>query len=258
MTDFSLRLPSTRFRAVLNLGEKRAAAITLPSRFSKPELFADWDDDEETSAVYVAFDDGQLHLECNGPDVAYHFHRGDEESTDTSPWPERDTAVLLEWATALTLGFNELMPDLMDEIEEAGAWHDAGYSIYVCETEPAQLDLLEVEVEGELLTLPWLGAGRVDNEHIDGDNHPIVLLWTPEQADPDQPIAEAWLDPETEHPVTRALPGVDWNAVGLPADEVLSWLEGIYLNHHVIPDAQSALLTAVLERMSGVDGDDSR
>jgi hypothetical protein len=254
VTDFSLRLPSTTFRAVLNLGEKPAAAITLPACFSQPELFADWDDDEETSGVYIAFDDGQLHLDCHGSDVGYHYHRADGESSQTSPWSAQDTERLLEWATALAVSFHELMPDLIDEIEEAGAWHDEGYSIYVCETEPAQLDLLEVEVEGELLTLPWLGSGNVDNEHIEGDNHPIVLLWNPEQAEPDHPIAEAWLDPRTEQPAAKGLPGVDWNAVGLPEDEVLSWLEGIYLNHHVIPDAQSALLTAVLERLGGIDG----
>ena len=38
-----------------------------------------------------------------------------------------------------------------------------------------------------------------------------------------------------------------------PADEVLSWLEGIYLNHHVIPDAEGTLLVAVLERLGGLD-----
>ena len=41
----------------------------------------------------------------------------------------------------------------------------------------------------------------------------------------------------------------------MPADEVLSWLEGIYLNHHVIPDAEGTLLAAVLTRLGGLDSD---
>ena len=40
----------------------------------------------------------------------------------------------------------------------------------------------------------------------------------------------------------------------MSADEVLPWLEGIYLNHHVIPDAEGTLLTAVLLRLGGLDG----
>ncbi|MBC7590911.1 MAG: hypothetical protein H7226_07700, partial [Salinibacterium sp.] len=44
-----------------------------------------------------------------------------------------------------------------------------------------------------------------------------------------------------------------WDTIGLPADEVLPWLEGIYLNHHVIPDAEGTLLTAVLQRLGGLD-----
>ena len=60
MTDLSLRLPNRRLRAVLNLGTKNAATLTLPARFAKPVLFADWDDTEEFSALYVEFTDGQL------------------------------------------------------------------------------------------------------------------------------------------------------------------------------------------------------
>ena len=53
--------------------------------------------------------------------------------------------------------------------------------------------------------------------------------------------------------MTMAIPGIDWQAVGLPEDEVLSWLEGTYLNEHVIPDAATALVQAALERMGGLD-----
>ena len=44
--------------------------------------------------------------------------------------------------------------------------------------------------------------------------------------------------------------------MGLPADEVLPWLEGIYLNHHVLPDPAGTILTGVLERLGGIDGND--
>ncbi len=255
MTDLSLRLPNTRLRAVLNLGNKRAASKTLPASFGEPELFADWDEDEHVSAVYVEFDDGQLHLESTGSGIEHHFHTGDGDHRQGSPWSKIETRELLEWATLLAADFHELMPDLLDDISQAAAWHDEGYDIYVCEVEePTQLDLLEIEVEGELMTLPWLGAGTISHDHIDGDNHPIALLWSPDDSDPDRPIAEAWLDPRTELPRSKALLGVDWTQIGMPADEVLPWLEGIYLNHHVIPDAEGTLLTAVLLRLGGLDG----
>lgn len=254
MTDLSLRLPNTRLRAVLNLGSKRASERSLPPRLGNPELFADWDDDEKVSALYVEFEDGQLHLESTEHGVEHHFHSGDGDHRQSSPWPKDETQQLLEWATLLAADFHALMPELLDDISQAAAWHDEGYDLYVCEVEePVQLDLLEIEVEGELMTLPWLGAGTISHDHIEGENHPIALLWTADDSDPDRPIAEAWLDPRTELPRSKALPGVDWTEIGMPAEEVLPWLEGIYLNHHVIPDAEGTLLSAVLERLGGLD-----
>lgn len=254
MTDLSLRLPNTRLRAVLNLGTRHAAPAKLPARFAEPELFADWDDDESISALYVEYVDGQLHLESGGGSVSHHFHGGEGQHRDSSPWPEASTALLVEWASLLAADFHALMPGLLDDISQAAAWHDEGFDLYICEVEePTKLDLIEVEVEGELMTLPWLGAGNVTNDHIDGDNHPIALLWSPDDSDPDRPIAEAWLDPATEQPRSRAVAGVDWNEIGMPANEVLPWLEGIYLNHHVIPDAEGTLLTAVLRRLGGIE-----
>lgn len=256
MTDLSLRLPNRRLRAVLNLGTKNAATVTLPPRFAKPVLFADWDDTDEFCALYVEFTDGQLHLETSEGRLEHHFHGLDGEHKNSSPWPIADTERLIVWAKLLLTDFKALMPELLDDIAQAAAWHDEGYDLYVCEVEePTQLDLLEVEVEGELMTLPWLGAGSVAHDHIDGDNHPIALLWTPDGAEPDRPIAQAWLDPRSGAPLTKAGPGVDWTLVGMPADEVLSWLEGIYLNHHVIPDAEGTLLAAVLSRLGGLDAD---
>lgn len=254
MTDLSLRLPNSTLRAVLNLGPKRAAALTLPPRFADPELFADWDDEENTSALYVEFAHGQLHLETSGSVIDHHFHGPLGEDRSGSPWPAAETERLLAWASLLMADFHARMPDLLDDISEAAAWHDEGFDLYVCEVEePTQLDLIEVEVEGEIMTLPWLGAGTVSNDHIEGEGHPIALLWSPDESEPTTPIAEAWLDSATESPRTRALPEVDWNEIGLPADEVRSWLEGIYLNHHVIPDAEGTLLVAVLERLGGLD-----
>jgi len=251
----SLRLPNTRFRAVLNLGDRPASAITLPRRFANPELDMEWEDDDHATALYVSYPSGQLHLATTSTGIEYHFHGRSGEHREKSPWPAKDTTVLLSWASALIASVQELMPDLLEDIEEAASWHEAGYSIYVCSTEPTQLELLEVEIEGEILTLPWLGSGSVSQEHVEGDNHPVELIWTPvEGEEPGTPIARAWLNPMDE-PVTAALPGVDWEAVGLPADEVLPWLEGTYLNEHVIPDAATALVQAALERMGGLDGE---
>ena len=254
MTDLSLRLPNSRLRAVLYLGEKRAAAITLPPRFSDPDLFADWEPDEDLASLFVDLDDGQLHLEARGDIIDYHFHKGEGEETDVSPWPAEESRMLVEWATLLLADFRALLPGIVDDINEATAWHEAGFDLYVCEVEdPVQLDLLDIEVEGELMTLPWLGAGSVTNDHIEGDGHPIALYWGHGDSVPDLPIAEAWLDPRTDDPLTRGLPDVDWVAVGMPEDEVLDWLKGIYLNHHVIPAAGGTLLDAVLRRLGGLD-----
>lgn len=254
MTDASLRLPNTRLRAVLNLGQKRAAAVRLPARFSDPELFADWDPEENLSSLFVSFEDGEMHLESRGDGVDSHFHDPYGNETDRSPWPAVDTTLLLQWASLLLADFHALLPGLFDDITDAAAWHEAGVDLYVCEVDgPVQLDLVEVEVEGELMTLPWLGAGTVSNDHVDGDGHPVALYWGEGDREPDVAIAEARLDPETEEPVMRAIQDVDWAAVGLPEDEVLEWFASIYLNHHVIPAAEGTLLEAVLRRLGGLD-----
>ena len=253
MPDETLRLPNTIFQAVFDLGDKRAAKIPLPESLRDPEIFAEWQDEENLVSLYVGFADGQLHLDF-GPDGAeHHFHRADGESSENAPWNPADTVVLLEWASALAANFFARMPQLMEDIEEAAAWHEDGYPLYVCETEPTELDLIEVEIEGEILTLPWLGSGSVSQDHVDGDNHPIALLWNLlSGAEPNRTIARAWLDPHTGEPVTEAEPGVDWSAVGLEREEVLAWLEGVYLNHHITPDAEIELVHAVLERMGGL------
>lgn len=251
----SLRLPTTRFQAVLNLGPKTAAQVPPPVNLGKPELFGDWDEETGQSSLAVEFASGQIHLDTVDGGIDYHFHRGNGDDSDRSPWPQTVTDPVLNWASLLLVDFHGRMPELLEDLEEAAAWNDEGYLLYVCEVEePTDLDLITVDIEGELLTLPWLGSGQVDNEHIDGENHPIALLWTASQGTPDIPIAEARLDPDTELPVTSARPGVDWVEVGMPEDEVLAWLEGIYLNHHVLPDAVGTLLGAALERMGGVEG----
>lgn len=247
-------MPNTRLRAVLNLGVRRAASLALPEKLSSPELYADWDDDARLSDLHVEFESGQLHVETTDGGVSHHFHNAVGEHRVSSPWSARDTDSLLQWASVLASDFHALMPDLLDDIVQAAAWHDSGFDLYICEVEePVQLELLEIEVEGELMTLPWLGAGSVTHDHIDGENHPIALAWGPGESEPDQPIAHAWTDADTGAPRSKALVGVDWEVIGLPAEEVLPWLEGIYLNHHVIPDAEGTLLNAVLRRLGGLD-----
>ena len=250
--DETLRLPTTIFRGVFNLGPKNASRLMLPKALAQPELFADWDEENSVCSLFVEYDDGQLHFDRTATGTEYHFHRANGESSSRSPWSSRDTVVLLEWATLLSADFFARMPDLMEDFEEAAAWQEAGYPLYVCETDPAFLDLLEVEIEGELLTLPWLGSGEVAQEHLEGDNHLVALLWNGSGGEPDREIARAWVDPATDEPATSVAAGIDWDAVGLPADEVSSWFEGTYLNHHIIPDGATALITAALERMGGL------
>jgi hypothetical protein len=263
VTDMSLRLPTRRFRAVFALGTRHAATLPLPTSLGKPNLFGEWDDETELSSLYVGFGTGQVHLDAVTHGVEHHFHDAAGDDSDTSPWGPGDTARVVAWATALLTDLQALMPELVDDVDDAAAWHDAGFDLWVCEVEePTHLDLVEVDIEGELLTLPWLGAGHVEHDHVDEApddvrEHPIALLWAADELrTPDQPIAEAWLTPGTEQTVTRAVPGVDWTAVGMPADEVLAWLEGIYLNHHVLPDPAGTILTGVLERLGGIDGND--
>ena len=254
MTDLSLRLPNTRLRAVLELGDKPAAAISLPPRFADPALYADWDPDAGFSSLFVDFEDGQLHVEMRDGDVDSHFHTATGDETDRSPWSSDESEILVAWASALLVDFHSLLPGLFDDITQAAAWHEAGFDLYVCEVEgPTQLDLVEIEVQGELMTLPWLGAGTVSHDHVDGDHHPIALYWGDGDSEPELAIADAWLDPRTDDPVTRGVPGIDWTAVGWPEDEVLEWLKGIYLNHHIIPAAEGTLLEAVLRRLGGLD-----
>lgn len=253
MNDDRPRLPNSTLRVVLNLGEKRAARLPLPRGLEHPELDAEWDEEASVTAVSVNYERGQLHLDVTDDGAEHHFHRGNGDATDVSPFPSKDTDALLAWATAFATDVHALMPGLEQDSVEAAAWHEAGYTLYVCETEPAQLDLIDVEIEGEILMLPWLGAGVVDQQHTDGDNHPIEMLWAPEGDAPDRPIARAWLDPRTEEPRAEGLPGVDWNEVGLPKDEALAWLSDAYLNHHVIEDPASAVFYAALERIAGID-----
>jgi len=255
VNDDRPRLPNSTLRVVLNLGEKRAARLQLPPGLDNPELDAEWDEDASLTAVSINYERAQLHLDVTADGVEHHFHRADGESTETSPFTRHQTPVLLEWATAFALDVHALMPGLEEDSVEAAAWHESGYTLYVCETEPAQLDLIDVEIEGEILMLPWLGAGTVDQEHADGDNHPIELLWTPGEGTPDQPIARAWLDPRTDEPMAAGLAGIDWTEIGQPEEDALAWLRDAYLNHHVIEDPASAVFYAALQRIAGLDGD---
>ena len=254
MTDPELRLPSSTLRAVLNLGAKSAAAIDLPLALNDPELVVDLDEESGAISLFVTYETGELHCEFQDDVAHHHFHLKNGKESERSPWSGSDTATLVQWATLLMRDFHAISSELLTDVADAAAWHDEGFTLYVCQVEqPVALDLLEVTVEGDVLTLPWLGAGTVDHDHIDGDGHPIALLWSPDDSDPTRPIAEARLDLRSEDIRTKALPGVDWDEVGLPRQEVLDWLEGIYFNHHVKSDAEGLLLSAALRRMGGID-----
>lgn len=254
MTDPTLRLPATTFRAVLDLGELPVAGPPLPARFAHAEFDVEALDDDGTEimAFYIEFDDGQLHLEVVEDRLEHHFHGPSGEPTDSSPWPAADTAALMEWAARHIAHVLPLLPELLDDIDEAAEWCEIGLPVYSRDYEPVPLEIIEVLVEGELLMLPWLGAGIIDHAHVDGPGQPLELLWSLEHEPAEQPIAKAWLDERTGHPASAAEPGVDWAAVGMPANEVLAWFEGFYLNHQVIPDPAELIRAAAMRRIAGL------
>ena len=237
---------------MLNLGPKRAAALPLPRGFEDPLIDAEWDEDARLTAVTVEYERGPLHVDVSDDGVDFHYHRANGDHTEVSPFGAQGTQVLA-WATAFAEDVHALLPGLENDAAQAAAWHEAGYTLYVCETEPAQLDLIDVSIEGEILVLPWLGAGTVTQAHTEGDNHPIELLWSKTDDAVAQPIARAWLNPRTDQPESAGLPGVMWDEVGLPQNETLAWLEDVYLNHHVIEDPAMSVFFAALERIGGLD-----
>jgi hypothetical protein len=100
MPDETLRLPNTIFQAVFDLGDKRAAKITLPPTLREPEIFAEWQDDENVVSLYVGYDDGQLHLDLGSNGGEHHFHGANGDASENSPWNAADTAALLAWSSS--------------------------------------------------------------------------------------------------------------------------------------------------------------
>jgi len=245
-------MPNRRFRAVLHLGDAVGKLPPLPRSFGRPELEADFDEETKTAGLFIHFRAGQLHLDVSDDRFEHHFHRANGDDIEGSPWPSKQTAALLEWAERFATQVLPVLPDLLADAEDAAEWHAAGLSVFARETGPVPLEIIEVELEGELMLLPWLGSGSVEHNHIDGDNHPIELLWDPHGVAPSIRIARAWLDPRSGKPRTVAEPGTDWDAVGMPAPEVLDWLEGVYLNHHVIAHPAEVIVRAALERLAGI------
>lgn len=255
VTDPTLRLPATTFRAVLDLGVLPVGGPPLPARFQDPEFDVELLEDggSEVAAFYLEFADGQLHLEISNDRLEHHFHDALGDHVDGSPWSDADTDALLAWASSHIAHILPILPELLDNIDEAAEWCDIGLPVYARDYEPVPLEIIEVQVEGDLLMLPWLGAGQVDHEHLDGPDQPIALLWTPGHEPADIPIAKAWLNIGTGSPASASEPGTDWAAVGLPEAEVLAWFEGFYLNHQVIADPSDLIRIAALKRIAGLD-----
>ncbi len=254
VTDPTLRLPTSTFRVVLDLGVLPLVAPTLADRFRQPELGIDFDGESEAdrAAIFIEFPDGQLHLEIVDAEVEYHFHDALGEGDGSSPWDDEETENLINWAMAFAAHLAPLLPDLVADVEEAADWFDQGLPIYAAQVEPVPLQLIEVQLEGDLLMLPWLGAGTVDHEHIDAPGDPIALLWSATEEGSTTPIARAWSDGITTTPLAEAEPGVNWDAVGLPEAEVLDWLSSLYINDNVIPDPRVTIMQAALLRIAGL------
>jgi hypothetical protein len=259
VTDPTLRMPDTVFRAVLDLGDLPLELPALPTRFRNPVLNADWfvddegeGDEEEVAVFSVELEGGQLHLETTAGGVDHHFHGADGEETDNSPWPKRETRDLLAWALALVEHTLPLLEDLTEDAEEAADWHHEGLRVYARDFGPVPLEIVDVAIPGEQMMLPWLGSGRTDHLHADDEAHSLLLTWNPDDADPETPIVRAWLDAGTGEPVSEAVAGVDWVAVGLPEEEVRAWFEAFYLNHEVLGDPAELIMRAALNRIAGL------
>jgi len=253
LTDPTLRMPNSIFGAVLALGQLPVPLPPLPAKLGDPFLDADWDDESEVAGVYIEFESGQLHLEVSKGNTEHHFHDATGEGDGSSPWSNLDTVAVLHWAMVYSSHLLPVLPALITDVTAAADWYYGGLKLYTRDFGPIPLEFVEVEMEGELFVLPWLGSGHVDHGHIEGDNHPIALLWNPDHDTPDITLAVAWLDPRTETPKARAERGIDWDRVGLPKEEVLAWLEGEYLNEHVIADPALLILHAALDRIAGLD-----
>ncbi|MDY7529754.1 MULTISPECIES: hypothetical protein [Cryobacterium] len=259
MTDPTLRMPDTVFRAVLDLGDLPLEAPPLPTQFRNPVLNADWfvdgegeADEEEVAVFSLGFEGGELHLETTPDGVEHHFHGADGEETDRSPWPKRETKELVAWALALVKHTLPLLEDLAEDAEEAADWHHEGLRVYARDFGAVPLEIVDVAIPGEQMMLPWLGSGRTDHLHTDDEARSLILTWNPEDADPETPIVRAWLDAGTGEPVSEAVAGVDWVAVGLPEEEVRAWFEAFYLNHEVLDDPAELIMRAALNRIAGL------
>jgi hypothetical protein len=252
MADETLRLPDTPFKAVFDLGPLLAAKFPLPEALAAPVLFAEWGDedaDELECHLTVTYPEAELHVENIRGASEFHFHG--TSHPDKSPWGQGDTDSLVNWALALVANFM-LMPDLVDNVIEAAEWFHEGLPIYVPETEPVRLELIELTISGEIFMLPWLGSGHVDHHDVEGENHLVELVWSPEHDEPTTAIARAWRDPVTGNPVTEPHPDTDWGQVALTREETLHWFEQLYTNHHMDNAAEDQIMNAVLSRMGGL------
>jgi hypothetical protein len=259
MADESLRMPSSTFHAVLYLGEGAARTVSLPESVGIPTIAADWAEDDDGLVISLDFPSGKLHATFAEGEVdaakltAYHFHHADGETNQFSPWPDETTEQVVRWIGLLAVDLLDCMPSLEEDLDEAADWYESGLRVFALNDQPEILELITVEVPGELLTLPWLGSGHWDIPHMEGENHPVELVWNPEHSTPNTRIARVWTDPETDEPRSEAEHGVDWEAVGLPEGEVLQWLEVMYLNHHASPHIRGLLWEAAIARIAGLD-----
>lgn len=252
MADETLRLPDTPFKAVFDLGPKLAAQFSLPDALAKPGLFAEWDDEDPDNVechLTVSYPEGEVHIVNVEGESDFHFHGTSQPKA--TPWGVSETDSLLNWSLALMQNFI-LLPDLVDNVIEAAEWFHEGLPIYVPETEPTHLELIELTISGEIFMLPWLGSGHVDHHDVDGENHLVELVWSPEHDEPTTAIARAWRDPVTGNPRTEPHPDTDWDAVALTKEETLLWLEQLYSNHHMDNAAEDQIMNAVLARMGGL------
>lgn len=208
MLDESLRLPTRRFQAIFNLGQLH---LTVGQR----------------SAVSVTF-----------------FGTSDPE---LSPWAQDETVEVVTFAVRLVARLRRIST-LPSSVAKAVDWFEHGHPIYVPETGPTNLQVIDVEVPGQLMMLPWLGAGHVDyrcNEAV------RELVWGAWAKIPSTVIARA-RDDEDGRSTVVAADDADWDAVGCDPVAAARWFAAVHDNHAPGRSPAEQIMQRTLERVTGL------
>lgn len=238
---------------ILDLGNM-PAADQVPPELEEPSLRAWWLD-SEVADVRLRSGANQVHMEVRRKGIEYHFHGADGQGTTASPWPPDVTVRLLAWLETTAIEYWQRAHILESQSTEAASEYVSGSPLYVHDDNlhrMLELEFLNVPAPAVAPPASWIGAGHASTQHLGGQNHDLVLRWNPKHATPDQIIAVAHTDPDTEEIVVSVLPDVDLAEVGVAKPLLLTWFKQEYRNHLVLHEVQHLIVNAAVERMAGL------